>query len=217
MFLVASLMMLLEVTSTVDRPVPDAKTGKHSAPSLVVIVAIDQFSSDLFSQYRQHFSGGLARLSSGAVFPSAYHAHAGTETCPGHATIMTGVYPNRSGIVGNDWFEPDSREGLRLVNCARVPDSIDAGVSTHHLEAETLGDLMKKVDSRSRVAAIAGKDRVAVMLGGHQPDGRWWWSGDRFVSNPGASPPPRLFNLETTELPIYCWLPHPRSNCQSLV
>ncbi|WP_204320494.1 hypothetical protein, partial [Klebsiella pneumoniae] len=44
----------------------------RAAPSLVVVISVDQFSADLFAEYRAQFSAGFARLMSGAVFPSGY-------------------------------------------------------------------------------------------------------------------------------------------------
>jgi len=85
---------------------PAAETAR---PQLVLAVSIDQLSSDLFAQYREHFTGGFARLLSGAVFPSGFQSHAATETCPGHSTILTGARPARSGIIANNWFNPAIR------------------------------------------------------------------------------------------------------------
>jgi hypothetical protein len=48
-------------------------------PKLIVAISVDQFSADLFAQYRQHFTGGLRRLSNGVVFPSGYQGHAATD------------------------------------------------------------------------------------------------------------------------------------------
>ena len=45
---------------------------------------------------------------------------------------------------------------------------------------------MRRADPRSRVVAVAGKDRAAVMMGGHNPDQRWWWDGRAFVGHSGA-------------------------------
>lgn len=73
-------------------------------PKLVVVISVDQFSSDLFAEWRGKFSGGLKRMASGVVFPAGYQSHAATETCPGHATITSGIHPGRAGIAANDWF-----------------------------------------------------------------------------------------------------------------
>src|SRR3546814_8522658 len=80
-------------------------TAATPPPKLVVMVAVDQFSADLFAEYRGHFTGGLARLASGIVFPSDYQAHGATETCPGHLTILTGSHTGRAGIVAKNYFE----------------------------------------------------------------------------------------------------------------
>ena len=39
-------------------------------PKLIVAIAVDQLSADLFAEYRQHFTGGFRRLTDGVVFPS---------------------------------------------------------------------------------------------------------------------------------------------------
>jgi predicted AlkP superfamily pyrophosphatase or phosphodiesterase len=62
-------------------PAPAAAPAAN-APRLVIAIAVDQFSADLFAQYRAQFTGGLARLASGAVFPAGFQSHAATETCP---------------------------------------------------------------------------------------------------------------------------------------
>src|SRR3954453_3634073 len=76
-----------------------------SKPKLIVVISVDQFSADLFDEYRPHFTGGLARLSNGTVFRNGYQAHATTETCPGHSTILTGSHPTHTRIIGNTWVD----------------------------------------------------------------------------------------------------------------
>ncbi len=93
-------------------------------PKLLVVVSVDQFSADLFAEYRRHFTGGLARLQQGAVFPAGYQSHAATETCPGHATITTGVHSGRAGIIANDWIDLKAARADKTIYCAedeRVP------------------------------------------------------------------------------------------------
>ncbi len=172
---------------------PAAAQGQNR-PKLVVAIAVDQLSSDLFAEYRPHFTGGLKRLSEGVVFPSGYQSHNATETCPGHSTILTGARPARTGIIANNWFDPSTAREDKQIYCAedeRVPGSTSEkySVSTYHLRVPTLGDLMKRANPQSRVAAVAGKDRAAVMMGGFGPDQRWWWSGTAFVPDPGRGQP----------------------------
>ena len=81
-----------------------AAVQNTEGPSLVVMVVVDQLRGDLIDHYEEAFSGGLRRmLDQGYRFTSASHAHARTHTAAGHATLATGVFPSRSGIVGNSW------------------------------------------------------------------------------------------------------------------
>jgi len=87
-------------------------------PKLLVVLSVDQFSADLFDEYRPQFTAGLARLASGAVFHNGYQSHANTETCPGHSTILTGDRPARTGIVGNTWIDQSLSRPDKVVYCA---------------------------------------------------------------------------------------------------
>jgi predicted AlkP superfamily pyrophosphatase or phosphodiesterase len=166
----------------------------RAAPSLVVVISVDQFSADLFAEYRAQFSAGFARLMSGAVFPSGYQSHAATETCPGHSTILTGDHPSKTGIIANDWTDFSAPRADKTVYCAEdesVPGSTSNNytVSDKHLKVPTLGEWMKLADPQSRVVSVAGKDRAAVMMGGHKTDEIWWWNGKAFVSYAGRAEP----------------------------
>jgi predicted AlkP superfamily pyrophosphatase or phosphodiesterase len=158
------------------------------APRLLVVISVDQFSADLFDEYRPQFTGGLARLASGTVFRNGYQSHATTETCLGHSTILTGDHPSRTGIVGNLWFDPNAPRSDKTVYCAEdesIPgtNSTRYKVSAKHLHVPTLGELLKHASPSSLNVAVAGKDRSAVMMGGHAPDQRWYWDGKEFATD----------------------------------
>jgi alkaline phosphatase len=161
------------------------------APRLIVAISVDQFSADLFAAYRPLYRAGLRRLSGGAVFPSGYQSHAATETCPGHSTILTGDHPARTGIIANDWIDQSLERPDKTVYCAEDPQVPGTGrghyrVAALNLKVPTLGDRLKGQDPASRVVAVAGKDRAAVMLGGHQIDAAWFWDGKAYVTLPQA-------------------------------
>src|SRR5947209_7890420 len=82
-----------------------AAQAPPAQPKLLVVISVDQFSADLFDEYRPQFTGGLARLASGTVFRNGYQSHAATETCPGHSTLLTGDHPSRTGIISNAWMD----------------------------------------------------------------------------------------------------------------
>ena len=164
-------------------------------PKLLVVISVDQFSADLFDEYRSQFTGGLARVASGTAFRNGYQSHATTETCPGHSTILTGDHPARTGIIGNTWIDQGVGRSDKTVYCAedeRVPGSstVSYTVSPMHLRAQTLGDLLKQRSPRSLNVAVAGKDRAAVMMGGHTVDQRWYWDGKTFATDQKGAPVP---------------------------
>lgn len=166
---------------------PTETQAPASPPPLIVAISVDQFSADLFAQYRQHFTGGLARLLTGAVFPSGFQSHAATETCPGHSTILTGAHPSRTGIVANNWFVPALGRDEKRVYCAEdeadpASSSSKPVVSSKHLKVPTLGDLMKRANPAARNVAVSAKDRAAVMMSGHNSDIAYWWEGSGFTS-----------------------------------
>ena len=153
-------------------------------PKLVVAIALDQFSAALFDQYRGSFTGGLKTLQAGVVFPSGYQSHAATETCPGHSTILTGRHPNATGIVANQWY--DSEQGTQ-VYCVTdpagpVPGREGAGRGPANLKVATLGEWLKAANPASRVYAVSGKDRAAITMAGHNPDGVFWWDDERLFT-----------------------------------
>lgn len=170
-------------------------------PRLVVVMSVDQLAADLWDEYRPHFTGGFARLASGALFRNGYQSHAATETCPGHSTILTGVRPARNGIVANNWTGQSIARGSKSVYCAedeRLTPAPGAGnyvVSPEHLKVRTLGELLKARSPQSLSVAVAGKDRSAVMMGGRLVDQRWYWDGKKFATDRAAAPVPKTIPL----------------------
>ena len=167
---------------------PTAQPLAATGPKLLIVISVDQFSADLWDEYRPQFSGGFARLATGTVFHNGYQSHATTETCPGHSTILTGARPGRTGIVANGWFDPKANRSDKNVYCAedeRAPGSNSANytVSSAHLRVPTLGELLKRSSSASLNVAVAGKDRAAVMMSGHVADQRWYWDQNQFSTD----------------------------------
>lgn len=172
-------------------PAPAAVPAAN-APRLVIAIAVDQFSADLFAQYRAQFTGGLARLASGAVFPAGFQSHAATETCPGHSTILTGMRPAHTGIIANTWIDQSVARAKKTVYCAEdetraAPVPGDYVASVGHLLVPTLGERIKAAWPTSRNIAVSGKDRATLMMGGHRIDQAYWWKGKGFTTLEGAS------------------------------
>jgi predicted AlkP superfamily pyrophosphatase or phosphodiesterase len=207
-FVLAAAAAFLASQSAAQAPTP---------PRLLVVISVDQFSANLFDEYRPQFTGGLARLASGTVFRNGYQSHAATETCPGHSTILTGDHPARTGIIANVWIDQAVQRSDKNVYCAedeRAPgsSSVNYKVSPDHLLVPTLGELMKRRWPGSRNVAVAGKDRAAVMMTGHKADQRWYWTGQAFATDLAAAPVPRV--LPRVNAAIAAALAQPRPPLQ---
>ena len=144
-------------------------------PKLIVVLIIDGLPQRQVMQYRDHLSeDGFRRfLDRGLWFSEAHYGHAHTVTAAGHAVLMTGAYPQRTGIIGNDWIDPTSRQ--RVYNtqdsgCQYIGHATEslAGTSARLLLTETVGDVLRSVDAASKVVGISGKDRGAILPAGHK-------------------------------------------------
>jgi len=153
-----------------------------SKPKLVVVIVIDQFRSDYLNRFNDRFLpaagkggdvGGFRYLmTKGAYYPLAHFDVFQNMTCPGHATILTGSYPSRSGIPINEWYD---RGRGKMRYC--VEDDKD-GISPRQLQGSTVGDELKNAGYPGKVVTLALKDRAAVLLGGHRSDLTFWLGDD---------------------------------------
>jgi len=206
----AVAMAVLLCASSSFAHADDTTSPPAHPPKLVVTIVVDQFSANLFNQYRSRWTGGLRRLSDeGLVSTNGYQTHGLTETCPGHSTVLTGVHPAQTGIPSNDWIDPTTGEE---VYCLAAPgntlahgrNSDNGPVGPDNIRVSSLGDWLKDQRPGSRVFAVSGKDRGAINLAGHHPDGAYWFTDDFGLTTyvePGQSAPARLaavdaFNAE---------------------
>ncbi len=96
------------------------------APRLVVVIVVDQMRADYLDLFAEHYVGGLARLrDEGAVFADGHQDHAITQTAAGHATIATGVFPSRHGVVANEFWD---RVAQQPVGAVADPETALVGV-----------------------------------------------------------------------------------------
>lgn len=152
---------------------PPAAAQDIAAPKLVLVMVIDGLPAEQLQRYRNQFGqGGLRRLlEQGASFTNAHQAHGITVTAIGHTAVLTGAYPYRHGIIGNNWIDPQGRlvyctEDERHKYIGEETDEHD-GTSPARLRVDTLGDQLRYASgNRSKVVAVSGKDRGAILLAG---------------------------------------------------
>jgi predicted AlkP superfamily pyrophosphatase or phosphodiesterase len=159
-------------------------------PRLVVFMAIDGFPQRQVLDYRDQLGpDGLRRfLDRGAWFSNAHYGHAFTVTAAGHATMLTGAYPHRTGILGNDWRDPVTGEleyctGDTAHTYIGNPTKKLDGTSPKNLKAETVGDVLRRVNASSKVLAISGKDRGAILPGGKAGTAYMYMDSGEFASS----------------------------------
>jgi predicted AlkP superfamily pyrophosphatase or phosphodiesterase len=147
-------------------------------PRLVVELVVDQFRYDTLLRILPHIGDrGFRRLLSGGhTCTEARYPYASTYTAPGHATIATGAAPERTGIVANEYFDRRIGKATSAVHDPAHPLLTGrSGASPDPLRVETSGDrLVMATSGRSRVVAMALKDRAAVLLGGHRGKAFWF-------------------------------------------
>jgi len=163
---------------------PGTAAAKPSGPKLLVMLVVDQMRADYVERFGGQWKGGLARLfQRGAVFTEAAYPYLQTVTCTGHATIGTGTFPARHGMVLNGWW---NREKARVMACTEDPDVVTVsesgfgktGDSARFLRAETLGDVMREqLWPTSRAVTLSLKARSAIMLAGRRPFATLWFDG----------------------------------------
>jgi hypothetical protein len=168
---------------------PDIETAPER-PALVVLVAIDGLPMrQLEALQAQLAPDGFRRFfARGRWYADAHQGHGHTVTAAGHAAMLTGAYPQRTGIIGNEWVD---REGAPVyctgdaafsyLDNATAPR---AGTSPRNLLAPTLGDVLREREPGAKVIGISGKDRGAILPAGHRGTAYMYMSDSgRFASS----------------------------------
>ncbi len=163
--------------------------AQDTPPRLAVVVVVDQMRADHLTRFAGLYAGGLATVvRDAAVFTDAHQDHAVTETAVGHATIATGVFPARHGIVGNTWYDRGAKRGFYASEdtaATTVGHQDEPGRSPAQLRRATVGDWLKAASPGSKVFAVALKDRAAALMGGRDADAAFWYAerAGRFVTS----------------------------------
>ncbi len=187
--------------------------GSPSKPRLVVTIVVDQMRADYLDRFNDLFlppgdsngeAGGFRFLRErGAQFPGARYRHFPLFTGPGHAVVLTGGYPYKTGIVANDWYDKDAHSPVYCVqdDAAQVVGagmgSSARGMSPFNLHSTTVGDELKMATGgAARVVTLSLKDRAAILLGGRLTDATIWfddstgsWISSSFYCKGGQLPP----------------------------
>jgi len=180
------------------QPVPDAQASR---PKLAVLIVVDQMRADYVDRFQDDWTGGLKRLvTRGAWFRRAAYPYLNTVTCVGHATVSTGTFPRRHGIIQNAWWDRDSASYVTCTN-DRGAKTVSYGApagggdSAARLAVPTWTDVMRTQHS-ARVVSLSLKDRSAIMMAGHGGEAVTWLAptGDQWITSSAfaAAPVPAV-------------------------
>jgi len=157
-------------------PAPRLRPPAPARPKLVVVITVDQLRPDYFDRWKSQLTGGLFQLvNEGAVFADGYQDHAVTETAPGHATILSGLWPAHTGIMRNSQGVQDSMAPLLGAN--------GAGASPRRVRGTTLFDWLKAADPTARALSVSRKDRGAILPIGHAKEQVYWYQSGLFTTS----------------------------------
>jgi predicted AlkP superfamily pyrophosphatase or phosphodiesterase len=187
-----TLAIILFSTSRFDQ----ANAQTQQDIKLVLQITVDGLRGDLLNRYANNFGekGFRYLLNNGIVYTNAHYQHANTETIVGHSTLATGAFPSEHGMVGNVWFDPETKElayniedpdhpllstGRESTTGGQVDPaqklSRTKGRSPVSILAPTLGDTLSAFNGgRSKVFGVSGKDRGAVSMAGHGGKAFWF-------------------------------------------
>ncbi|RZJ03385.1 MAG: alkaline phosphatase family protein [Rubrivivax sp.] len=169
------LVLATALSACTTAPPPAITAAAPPRPKLVVLLVIDGLPMRQVTGYRDQLApDGFARfLDRGRWFSEAHYGHGYTVTAAGHATMLTGAYPQRHGIIGNEWRnlvtnEPIYNTGDTAYTYIDSPTAPLSGTSPRNLKAQTLGDVLRTRSPQSKVIGISGKDRGAILPAGHK-------------------------------------------------
>ncbi|WP_367865698.1 alkaline phosphatase PafA [Pedobacter sp. WC2423] len=163
-------------------------TGTYPAtidrPKLVIGLVVDQMRWDyLYRYYDRYSNGGFKRLiNDGFSAENTFIPYTPTYTAVGHSSIYTGSVPAITGIVGNDWYDPQLN---RNVYCTEDTAVVSVGSTTRagmmspkNLLSSTITDELRLATNfKGKVIGISLKDRGSILPAGHTPNGAYWYDG----------------------------------------
>ncbi|MBU2997163.1 alkaline phosphatase family protein [Cellulophaga baltica] len=180
----ASLQAQRKSKKNKEEVVAVTKTAPYTSPKLVVGIIVDQMRFDYVTRFwDQYGDGGIKRLvNDGFNCKNNHFNYAPTYTGPGHASVYTGTTPATHGIIANNWYDKKLDESVYCVqddSFNSVGTETDAGkMSPFRNNVTTITDELRLHNQmKSKVIAVAIKDRGAVLPGGHTANGAYWFNG----------------------------------------
>lgn len=152
------------------------KKTRKEMPKLIVGIVIDQMRYEYINRFWEKYEeGGFKKIIKlGFNCKNTNYNYVPTYTGPGHASIYSGTTPSIHGIIGNNWYDLESK---RLVYCTEnIKDSTEKdNMSPANMLTTTITDELRIFSNfRSKVIGISLKDRGAILPAGHAGNAAYW-------------------------------------------
>ncbi len=168
-------------------PAAPAKSypAEVARPKLVVGLVVDQMRWDyLYRYYNRYTNGGFKRLiNDGFSAENTFIPYTPTYTACGHSSIYTGSVPAINGIIGNDWYDPETKSNMYCTQDTTVTTvgstpSSEGAMSPKNLLSNTITDELRLATNfKGKVIGISLKDRGSILPAGHSANAAYWYQG----------------------------------------
>lgn len=163
---------------------PAVASATLDRPKLVVGLVVDQMRWDyLYRYYNRYVQGGFKRMiNEGFSVENTLIPYTPTYTAVGHSSIYTGSVPAVTGIIGNDWYDPQTKKTVYCTDDSTVTSvgstTMAGKMSPKNLKATTITDELRLATNfKGKVIGISLKDRGSILPAGHTPTGAYWYDG----------------------------------------
>ncbi|MEH3114761.1 alkaline phosphatase PafA [Pedobacter terrae] len=154
-------------------------------PKLVVGLVVDQMRWDyLYRYYNRYTNGGFKRLiNEGFSVENTYIPYTPTYTACGHTCIYTGSVPAVHGIIGNDWYDPETKKNVYCTEDSSASTvgstpSSEGNMSPKNMLTTTITDELRLATNfKGKVIGISLKDRGSILPAGHAANAAYWYQG----------------------------------------
>ena len=170
--------------TTTDTKIETSVLESNDRPKLVVGIVVDQMRYDYLTRFESKFGdGGFNRMiNEGFNCKNNHFNYVPTYTGPGHASVYTGTTPKIHGIIGNNWYDKETKE---MVYCAGDDDIQSVGtddkvgqMSPHRMQTTTFADENRLfTQGQGKTIGISLKDRGAILPAGHTANAAYWFHG----------------------------------------
>ena len=160
-----------------------AQSQPEERPKLVVGIIVDQMRQEYLYRYGNKFGeGGFKRMmNNGFMLKNAHYNYVPTVTGAGHASVYTGTTPAIHGVVGNNWYDKETKKDVYCVSdetysTVGSTSVADGQMAPTRLLSTTITDELKlATQKRSKVIGLSIKDRGSVLPAGHMADAAYWY------------------------------------------